>query len=596
MLKVPSQCWSFLILALLSCSTEYVLAQDYFKALETGNTYLNQQIDRFSNGDILIGNSSLEALETGDEIGKITLLRIDGCGNELWSKIYTYTEGYLELKDVVVNDLNEVFIYGSHYKGLAEVIFIAKFDGLTGENMDFRLFDPGTVDHFSYTMDLHNGQIMVYGLLFDFNTAKLGFIAVFNENLAYLWSKRFEPFESTGAAIATSDNGFAGRSGPYLYKFDNSGTPQWSVGLESGSEILIIGGPIETNNGLLFEGHRNGESFFFKVDMNGQLLWQSDLFPATNQGAAITLLEDNSFLCTYNQLETDYTDLAQFNLSEGGSISNQRKLMLDDLMITGTIEQTLARNGVLTLIGNANPIALNPVDIQDFVLQFNITESEIACYDWEDFSELRTNDLVLNFNPIVLEIEDFDMEQENRLTLDGFNFEIPFSELCDMVFTPETIEIDTLIACDDEWWVTLPDSNFNWVDVPGIAPRLLELPGTYQARKQTCNDPVIINYTLSRPDCPCDIFLPNAFTPNSDGQNDLLELFSECPLDKVSATIYDRWGNLIHQSNQQSSIWDGTSRGERIMTGVYIIVIDYEWSDENGTKTERVAQSVTLVR
>jgi gliding motility-associated-like protein len=592
----PQHIWYLLSLIFLVGGIRNVVAQDYFKALDTGNDYYNQRIDRFPNDDVIIANSSLEALETGDEIGKVTLIRIDGCGNELWSKEYLYENGYLEVKDVVVSEIGEIFVFGSHYKGLAEVIFLAKFDGITGENIDFRLFDPGTVDHFSYSMDFKEGRLMIYGLLFDFNTAKLGFIAIFNENLAYLWSKQFEPFESTGEAIITSDNGFAGRSGPYLYKFDSEGNPQWTSALETGTEISTISGPIETSDGYLYEGHRNGQSFFYKMSLSGQLDWQSDLFSATDQGVTFSPLDDGTFFCTYNFLEDTYTQVAQLNLSADGSISNQKQLLVNERLITGTMEQTMTREGVLTVVGNANPIALNPVDLQDFILQFRLDDNEDACHTWEPFLDLSPNELQVTFNPIAIESIEFEMVQEDRLSIDAINFELPFWELCDQVSAPETIDVDTLINCDEEWWVTLPDSGFYWVDDPITSPRLLAEPGTYQARKQTCDAPVILNYTLTRPDCPCNVFLPNAFTPNNDGQNDLLEFYTDCTLDELSASIYDRWGNLLHQSRQQDLIWDGTSRGEKLTNGVYIVVLEYQWSDANGTKTGQVAQSVTLFR
>ena len=122
----------FLLLILCCSSVHRSYGQTYLKALSNAEDYFKQKVERFSKGDILIGDSSLESLSNGGRDGTIFLYRIDNCGSIVWSYSYTLEEGYLELKDFKINSAGEIFAYGSFFKGLEELIFLLKIDGQTG--------------------------------------------------------------------------------------------------------------------------------------------------------------------------------------------------------------------------------------------------------------------------------------------------------------------------------------------------------------------------------------------------------------------------------------------------------------------------------
>jgi len=69
-------------------------------------------------------------------------------------------------------------------------------------------------------------------------------------------------------------------------------------------------------------------------------------------------------------------------------------------------------------------------------------------------------------------------------------------------------------------------------------------------------------------------FLPNIFSPNSDGRNDAALVFAENPSEFVSLTIFDRWGEKMFFSEELDQGWDGLFRGEKAMGGVYVMKID----------------------
>ena len=70
--------------------------------------------------------------------------------------------------------------------------------------------------------------------------------------------------------------------------------------------------------------------------------------------------------------------------------------------------------------------------------------------------------------------------------------------------------------------------------------------------------------------CQPMLFVPDAFTPNGDGPNDVFQPTFGCPPTEYGFFIFDRWGNLIFQSTNPSDGWDGNSNGQYMQVGVYV--------------------------
>ncbi len=65
------------------------------------------------------------------------------------------------------------------------------------------------------------------------------------------------------------------------------------------------------------------------------------------------------------------------------------------------------------------------------------------------------------------------------------------------------------------------------------------------------------------------LFFPNAFSPNGDGINDLFDYFN-FGFEKVWLRIYNRWGNLIYETDLAHDGWDGTLDDLPCSMGVYV--------------------------
>jgi gliding motility-associated-like protein len=80
---------------------------------------------------------------------------------------------------------------------------------------------------------------------------------------------------------------------------------------------------------------------------------------------------------------------------------------------------------------------------------------------------------------------------------------------------------------------------------------------------------------VSRRHCDCQLTLPNAFSPNGDGLNDLFHPLHPCKMSNFSLRIFDRYGELVFQSNDPSLGWNGTYRGIKADNGSYVWMASY---------------------
>jgi len=91
------------------------------------------------------------------------------------------------------------------------------------------------------------------------------------------------------------------------------------------------------------------------------------------------------------------------------------------------------------------------------------------------------------------------------------------------------------------------------------------------------------------------IRIPNAFSPNNDGLNDVwvIDGMEKFPNSKVY--IYNRWGNTVYTDKNGYKVpWDGSLNGAPIPTGTYYYVIDLKGSPDNTDNS--VTGSLTVVK
>jgi gliding motility-associated-like protein len=89
-----------------------------------------------------------------------------------------------------------------------------------------------------------------------------------------------------------------------------------------------------------------------------------------------------------------------------------------------------------------------------------------------------------------------------------------------------------------------------------------------------------------------DFFVPNTFTPNNDGQNDLFKVRG-LKIDELYFAVYNRWGEKVFDTNDKNKGWDGTYNGRQSDVGVFGWYLKVKCF--NGEETFRKG-NVTLIR
>jgi gliding motility-associated-like protein len=86
------------------------------------------------------------------------------------------------------------------------------------------------------------------------------------------------------------------------------------------------------------------------------------------------------------------------------------------------------------------------------------------------------------------------------------------------------------------------------------------------------------------------ITIPNTFSPNNDGINDLWNIDALVTYPESQLIVYDRYGQKVYQSTGYAKPWDGTANGTPLPYGTYYYVIDLK------NKTPKIAGWVLIVR
>jgi gliding motility-associated-like protein len=94
-------------------------------------------------------------------------------------------------------------------------------------------------------------------------------------------------------------------------------------------------------------------------------------------------------------------------------------------------------------------------------------------------------------------------------------------------------------------------------------------------------------------DIPCnEIFVPTIFSPNDDGANDFQCVFGNC-ISSLNYAIYNRWGELIFQTNSQNICWDGTYKDKPVDVGTYVYKLTVKRTDGSVIQN---SGNLTLIR
>ena len=215
-------------------------------------------------------------------------------------------------------------------------------------------------------------------------------------------------------------------------------------------------------------------------------------------------------------------------------------------------------------------------------------------------------DSVLWENSIYYPGEDILIMEEGEYTIRGYQ---------GGCFTEKTITVDVMkdpsanYSYIAEWCglqpltLKLPDDNatwrFRWEDGTDSISRIINSIGRYPflIHSDSCEYTGFFD-VIEGTDCDkdCTVSIPNAISPNGDGVNDNLEVFSSCDIRVIEIRIFDKWGGELYrvQSGEvEASIWSD------LPPGVVMVQVRYQTNPPEAGKVgvvKTVAQGVLVLK
>ena len=274
----------------------------------------------------------------------------------------------------------------------------------------------------------------------------------------------------------------------------------------------------------------------FAIDTNGLLIPEGNPITLTPNFSGkvhvISLSDDQGCTYIFNQdVHIEVKQLPVLNLNE-------------DKLCMGELPYTLNK---ATPIGGTyfiNETMTNYLDRENtetgsYNIQYEYTDPITSCYniieETINLNESPTAEMLFSPQPTNI---------ENSLILfrDNSNDEILISEW--------DLGDGTILYNEESFWHSYNDTGTYTIKY-------------YITNLYGCTDSTISQLTIN----PIySIFIPDAFTPNNDGENDYF-FPSTTGANSYNIKIFDRWGGIIYNDNNGS--WDGRNKENLISTGVY---------------------------
>ena len=121
----------------------------------------------------------------------------------------------------------------------------------------------------------------------------------------------------------------------------------------------------------------------------------------------------------------------------------------------------------------------------------------------------------------------------------------------------------------------LPNTRIFWSNGSVYPSISVTKEGVYWVRTEnkSCGEQIDSVKVVFRA-CDCEMLIPNSFTPNEDGKNDLFFPALQCDYSIFNMVISDRWDNVVYSSSNSAGKWDGRFKGNLCPEDVYVYEIE----------------------
>ena len=167
------------------------------------------------------------------------------------------------------------------------------------------------------------------------------------------------------------------------------------------------------------------------------------------------------------------------------------------------------------------------------------------------------------------------------------------------VIEPPTQQLRDTTVCDNFRVVlhfSADSATYLWSTGDTSATLYPTASGQYSVQVQNPCGSITDQAEVTYKRCLCNVYVPNAFTPDGDGMNDFFGPVADCPDFRFTMYIYNRWGGQVAVLTESNPEWDGTYQGEPVPMGVYTYRFEYKGTEYNLTKQEWLNGVVSVLR
>lgn len=303
------------------------------------------------------------------------------------------------------------------------------------------------------------------------------------------------------------------------------------------------------------------------------------------------ILGEDRTLCEGEQVDYDVTyPGATYSWQDGATTPTYSVSTSGDYAVVISIAQCSVSDEV-SLIFNPTPSFTLPNDTllcqgQNLNLSINTFADE---YRWSDGSASTSLNVSYPGGTIWGETD-----------LDGCTYR---DEIVVSFQDPPALDLgqDTLICEDYSVMLSagVQADSYLWQD--GSTSSSIESSGTGLYSVEVMDGPCVVTDSVFVGTRPCvyfEVYVPNAFSPNGDGINDVLKpmISSQVQITSYSFKVYDRWGTEVFTSANLDDGWDGMLKSLPLPMGVYIYFVQFDYMDDRGGGSDLLTGDIMLMR
>ncbi len=524
-----------------------------------------RNISKTDDGDFLISGyiSYTDAL-----LAKLIIIRIDNKGNVKWiTRISSPNNSFGGLSTSLIQQNDKIILGCFAFERNPPAYQVFSKEGYFFANLDYatgHLVWSKTYTYFSNPMGINVGLLVATEGVVSISLLRNGKIS-FQTSFSDSTPSQQIPYVKRSLNIITNASGNIVKAVAYYNTRPGCTTTDVTVDNTDGSQLLLM--------------DDGSKTLLVNIDEDGAVKWQKGYrnikgnpVPttlSTSGNGTYILMNDRYNSRALYLLKTDvaYTiecanDTAQM-ITEDASAA--LKLYQSDFYSTGTD-------------GTVYALPSLPILKYDYPLAPGIDCRKPCCTNIADTAAtINLCDVATYTLPDNNVVQESGIYYTAYKTLKG----------CDSIrFVPVTFSKSPEVKITGEICLEGKDSivlkatpgftSYNWMNnITSESTYTVKQPGIYWTEvSNLCGVTRDSIEVLDK--CNFEIYMPNAFTPNGDGLNDSFGVSGYNKNKFIKLSIYNRLGQMMFETTEQTKKWDGTFKNKLQPTGVYIYYLQME--------------------